>query len=199
MDWSVHQNRAAISAANTLERITGLGSMGLAMAVNLQKHLTSQGVPGLRYHNRTMSRGAPLADAGGVPASSIGGLVNQCDIIFMSLSDDSAQAFVVAQILKFCIQTGHDLCDKIIVDTSTVHPDSSRAAEAELGAQGGLFVAAPVFGASPVAAQGQLLWILAGNGDAIRAIKPFIVGVMGRGIIELGEDVRQSSLMKTAG
>jgi len=105
---------------------------------------------------------------------------------------------------------------KIIVDTSTVHPGSSTTASEKLTKAGALFVAgnarnlapqrslltnflAPVFGASPVAEAGQLLFIIAGPSIAKAAIAPFLQGVMGRGAIDLGEDVSKSSLMKTTG
>lgn len=170
--------------------------MGLAMATNLQSHLSQHGAPGLYYHNRTTSRGEPLKEKGGVPCESIADLVSQSDTIFLSLSDDSA----LSSTLDAVIGAGAaDLSGKIIVDTSTVHPGSSEEAQARLRERGARFVAAPVFGASPVAAQGKLLFILAGPDDAVRAISPFLVGVMGRGVIRLGDDVKESSLLKTAG
>ncbi len=60
-------------------------------------------------------------------------------------------------------------------------------------------IAAPVFGASPVAEAGQLLFIVAGPTAATEAIAPYLKGVMGRGVISLGEDVAKASLMKTSG
>lgn len=173
----------------------GLGSMGLGMATNLQRHLSQQGAVSLQYRNRTMSRGEPLKELGGVPAEDMAALANSSDIIFMSLSDDAA----LSSTLDDLIQSAQSLQGKTIVDTSTVHPMSSTKAQERLSEKGAAFIAAPVFGASPVAAKGQLLWIVAGPDSAVEKINPFIVGVMGRGVIRLGEDVKQSSMMKTAG
>jgi 3-hydroxyisobutyrate dehydrogenase-like beta-hydroxyacid dehydrogenase len=64
----------------------GLGSMGLAMATNIQKHLASNTYPALKYWNRTISRGEPLKQAGGIPCSSPEELVQNCDVIFISVS-----------------------------------------------------------------------------------------------------------------
>jgi 3-hydroxyisobutyrate dehydrogenase-like beta-hydroxyacid dehydrogenase len=64
----------------------GLGSMGLAMATNIQKHLTEKSLPSLKYWNRTISRGEPLKQLGGVPYSTPEDLVQNCDIIFISVS-----------------------------------------------------------------------------------------------------------------
>ncbi|KAK1996006.1 NAD(P)-binding protein [Colletotrichum falcatum] len=175
----------------------GLGSMGLGMACNLQKHLVRLNAPDLQYYNRTVSRGASLAEIGGVTRSSAKDLVNNADIVFLSLSDDAALEATLDAVLEASVPT--DLTGKIIVDTSTVHPSSSAASRDRLAARDAKFVAAPVFGASPVAAEGKLLWIIAGPHDAVDSIEPFVVGVMGRGAIRLGEDVQQSSMMKTAG
>ncbi|KAB2572785.1 putative oxidoreductase YfjR [Lasiodiplodia theobromae] len=165
------------------------------MATNLQKHLQSLGARDLHYTNRTMSRGAPLQDLGAVPCTSIADLVASSDVIFLSLSDDKALSATLDGILS----SPCDLAGKIVVDTSTVLPASSARAATRLRANGAELVAAPVFGASPVAAQGQLLFIIAGPDAAVEAFEPFVVGVMGRGIIRLGEDVRKASMMKTAG
>ncbi|KUI66899.1 putative 3-hydroxyisobutyrate dehydrogenase, mitochondrial [Cytospora mali] len=174
----------------------GLGSMGLGMATNLQKHLSKTGAPNLQYNNRTMSRGEPLQKIGGVPCGNMSDLVEKSDIIFMSLSDDSALEATLDSLIG---NGGAELSGKIIVDTSTVLPSSTERAQTRLAEKGARLVAAPVFGASPVAAQGNLLFVLAGPEDAIQAISPFLVGVMGRGVIRLGEDVKQSSMLKTAG
>jgi 3-hydroxyisobutyrate dehydrogenase-like beta-hydroxyacid dehydrogenase len=58
---------------------------------------------------------------------------------------------------------------------------------------------APVFGASPVAEAGQVLFIIAGPSKGREPILPFLKGVMGRDVIDLGDDVSKSSLMKTSG
>ncbi|OLN96869.1 putative 3-hydroxyisobutyrate dehydrogenase, mitochondrial 1 [Colletotrichum chlorophyti] len=175
----------------------GLGSMGLAMATNLQKYLVQVDAPSLQYYNRTSSRGAPLQELGGVARHNVQGLVDNADIIFMSLSDDAALEATLDALLGD--ETTVDLKNKVIVDTSTVHPMTSTKARNRLSTRQAKFIAAPVFGASPVAAQGKLLWIVAGPNDAVQAIDEFIVGVMGRAVIRLGEDVQQASLMKTAG
>lgn len=170
--------------------------MGIGMALNLQKHSSQSDAPSLHYHNRTMARGEPLKAIGGVPRSSVEELVAESDIVFLSLSDDTALASVVDTIVQ---SSGDKLAGKIVVDTSTVHPLSSSETEARLAEKGIRFVAAPVFGASPVAAEGKLLFVLAGPDDAISAISPYLAGVMGRGVIRVGEDVKQSSMLKTAG
>lgn len=167
--------------------------MGLPMASNLQKHLSQIGGSNLHYFNRTISRGDPLRSLGGVASSSPKDVISASDIVFMSLSDDVALEATLDAILE-----SDSLGGKIIADSSTVHPDSSAKAQTRLAERGAQFIASPVFGASPVAAQGKVLWVVAGRGEAVDKITPYL-GAMGRGFIKLGEDVRQSGLMKTTG
>ena len=199
--------------------------MGLNMAKNLQKHLTSIGAPPLNFTNRTLSRGVTLVELGGVPCTTIAEVISKSNIIFSSvggkildsknklttsqISDDSVLDSIVSEMLA-C-----SLADKIVVDTSTVHPDTSVRASKILTEAGATFAAgrcihvsrrhgwlteiAPVFGASPVAEAGQLLFVVAGPSAATEAIAPYLKGVMGREVINLGEDVSKASLMKTSG
>jgi hypothetical protein len=66
----------------------GLGSMGLAMSLNIQKHIQFHSLPPLRYWNRTISRGDTLKELGGIPCQAIGELVQCCDIVFISVHLD---------------------------------------------------------------------------------------------------------------
>lgn len=68
--------------SNTNSTQYGLGSMGLAMATNLQKHLVRKTAPSLIYSNRTMARGDALKALGGTPETSFSKLVAQCGIVF---------------------------------------------------------------------------------------------------------------------
>ena len=88
---------------------------------------------------------------------------------------------------------------KIFIDTSTVHPETTAKASRLLAEKDALFIASPVFGASAMAAAGKLIFAMAGPTAALATIKPFVLNVMGRSIIDLGEDVRKSSMLKIAG
>ncbi|KAK6223464.1 oxidoreductase yfjr [Colletotrichum tabaci] len=164
------------------------------MATNLQRHLSRTGGPNLNFYNRTKSRGEPLKDLGGV-YSSLDELATNSDVIFMSLSDENA----VKSVLDTLLETKGAACDfnrKVIVDTSTIRPDSSAKMQLRLKEKGAEYVTAPVIGTIPLATNGQLLWVLAGADAAIETINPYIVGVMGRGVIRLGTDVRLASILK---
>ncbi|KAL3467992.1 hypothetical protein BJX64DRAFT_273561 [Aspergillus heterothallicus] len=174
----------------------GLGSMGLAMATNLQKHLATKSTIGsLLYSNRTMTRGDPLKALGGIPESSFPKLVSQCGIIFTMVSNDT----VLKNLITSVIDSDQSLKDKIFVDCSTVHPETVGVAVAQLKKKQADFLAAPVFGGNPIAVDGKLVFAIAGPKRASDAVKPLIQDVMGRKVIECGEDAKKSTLLKIAG
>ncbi|KAI2996383.1 transcriptional regulator family: C2H2 zinc finger [Aspergillus niger] len=172
----------------------GLGSMGLGMSLNLQRYLQAKNLPPLRYSNRTISKGDILRDAGAVP-EEFDALVQKSNVIFTMISTDD----VLIDLLEKASTMGNSLKGKIFVDTSTIHPDTSEWAAKRLKEHGATFIAAPVFGASPVAAAGKLMFAVAGPVTVVETIRPLIMNVMGRSIIEMGEDVRKSSLLNISG
>ena len=88
---------------------------------------------------------------------------------------------------------------KIFVDTSTVHPNTSTTVEKKFQSKGAIFVASPVFGASSMAAIGKLIFAMAGPSSVVDMLRPYIDGVMAKSIIDCGEDVSKSSLLKISG
>jgi 3-hydroxyisobutyrate dehydrogenase-like beta-hydroxyacid dehydrogenase len=106
---------------------------------------------------------------------------------------------VLNELLSKALGSSISLSGKIFIDTSTIHPDTSASAAEHLAEKGATFIASPVFGASPVAAAGKLIFAMAGPAPALETVRPFILNVMGRSIINMGEDVRKSSLLKICG
>lgn len=94
---------------------------------------------------------------------------------------------------------GQPLKDKVFVDCSTVHPETVRSAVSQLKAKEASYVAAPVFGGHPIAVDGKLVFAIGGPKSATEAVKLLIQDVMGRRVIECGEDATRSSLLKIAG
>ncbi|RFU30436.1 hypothetical protein B7463_g5927, partial [Scytalidium lignicola] len=123
--------------------------------------------------------------------SSISEAASQADIIFYSVTDDRAVLSVLGEILKTDIQ------GKLIVDCSTVHPDTTSQEAQMVTSKGGSFVACPVIGAAAMADAGQLICLVAGQTDAVEKVKPFCIGVMGKAVVDLaGEEPGKATLMK---
>ncbi|KAL7655296.1 hypothetical protein ACMYSQ_007249 [Aspergillus niger] len=174
----------------------GLGSMGQAMALNLQDHLSRINAPSLQFYNRTEARGQPVQATGGVQHASIPELITNVDICFVAVTDDTAVRSIIDTITT--LDPDH-LRQKLIVDTTTVHPDTSAWAQRRLTECEVSYVASPVFGATPTAQEGKLLFVVAGAEEAVQRVEPYIVGVMGRKMMRLGSDVTRSTLLKCTG
>lgn len=98
--------------------------MGLAMSMNLQRYLASTDQPSLRYNNRTMSRGDILKDLGGVPHDSISELLDEADIIFMSVCDNLGRGS--NQYSMICPDPSRKLIRAIITDQYRRSRDECR-------------------------------------------------------------------------
>lgn len=150
----------------------------------------------LQIYNRTVSKAEALSKKIGhsTVASSIDDLVSKSDIIFYCLGDDQSVLDQVDTILKTSVK------GKILVDCSTIHPDTTRKEDETIRKAGGEFVAMPVFGAPPMADSGQLVCVLAGPKTVVETIKPYCEGVMGRAIIDLSDqDPGKASMLKIIG
>jgi 3-hydroxyisobutyrate dehydrogenase-like beta-hydroxyacid dehydrogenase len=108
------------------------------------------------------------------------------------VSDDEALKGVVEQGIKSGSVEG-----KIFIDTTTVHPSTTTSITAQLSDSGASYIAAPVFGATPLAQSGTLLMAIAGPPSAISTISPFLTGVIARQVIHVGSVPAQALLLKT--
>lgn len=150
----------------------------------------------LIIHNRTAKRAEDLAAKIGNAqvVSSIADAATQADIIFYCLGDDTAVLSTLDEILKV------DVTGKVLVDCSTVHPDTTAEEARLVEEKGASFVACPVFGAPSMADAGQLICVLSGKADAVDKVKPYCKGVMGRVNIDFsGQEPRKATLLKVLG
>ncbi|KAI9670945.1 MAG: hypothetical protein M1831_005030 [Alyxoria varia] len=174
----------------------GLGNMGRGMAKNLvEKGNLSKP---LILFNRTRKRADDLADKLEPEKTRVVGETSQAvdaaDIIFTCVGDDKAINEIIDTICKQNIKL------KLIVDCSTVHPNTTNALSKNVIASGGNFVASPVFGAPAMAEAGQLVFVLAGTSTHTELIKPYTTGVMAKSIIDFSDqEPGKASLLKVIG
>jgi 3-hydroxyisobutyrate dehydrogenase-like beta-hydroxyacid dehydrogenase len=169
--------------------------MGAAMAKNLHVYLQSQSSTSLRFYNRTASRGDALEALGGERCASVAELAAGSDVVFISASDDAAVKSIIEQI----ISSGPRLTGKIVVDTTTIHPNTTKGISEKLTGLGVYFAAMPVFGATPVAEQGKLLVAFAGSQHVYETIAPLLKGIIARDVLQVGEEPEKATLLKTTG
>src|SRR5271163_4073996 len=132
----------------------GLGVMGGGIAGTLLKAGYD-----LTIWSRNPDQGKSLVKRGAKAAPNIAATVKDAEVVMYSLSNDRAIEEVVfgSGGVLASIHSG-----QIVLDHSTVHPQTSRR-EAEAYAKKGVeFMDVPVFGSRTEAASGGL-WVLAGG------------------------------------
>ncbi|QMW32063.1 hypothetical protein G4B84_007494 [Aspergillus flavus NRRL3357] len=163
----------------------GLGSMGRPMAENLQRHLANNHERPLIYSNRTLSAGNTLKSLGAVPTTEFTDLIPNDDVL--------------QRLMKLAFAGGSDLSNKIFVDCSTVHPDTIKKLSSDLAKHEAVLLSAPVFGGPSVAATGGLVFAISGPESACLTVEKYIADVMGRKLINCGENASNASLLKIGG
>lgn len=144
----------------------GLGIMGQGMAANLLK----AGYP-LTVWNRNPARGESLAAQGATLAGSPAAAVANADVVMYCVSDDTAvEALVFGENGVLAgVKAG-----QIVIDLTTIHPDTTRKEAAAYAEKGVRFLDAPVFGSKNEAANGGLWIVAGGDRDLFEQVKPIL-------------------------
>ncbi|WP_371525509.1 NAD(P)-dependent oxidoreductase [Streptomyces sp. NBC_01283] len=144
----------------------GLGVMGQPMALNLAR----AGTP-LLVWNRTPARCEPLRAAGADIAAGPADVFDRADVVILMLADESTVDAVLGRGTRdFAARVaGH-----VIVHMGTTSPAYSGGLQGDVRAAGGRYVEAPVSGSRVPAEQGQLVAMLAGDADAVDAVRPLL-------------------------
>lgn len=169
----------------------GLGNMGRGMVSNLIAKGKYDGK--VLVYNRTQSKSEPFKDTAEV-CSSAKDLIQMSDLIFTILSDDTA---ILESYQSFLDQA--DVKGKTFADASTVHPETTQQLQQLVHRAGAAFVACPVFGAPPMAQSGNLVIVLAGDSSALQVVRPFCKSVMGKAVVEVGNEVSKATALKVTG
>nr|WP_274600102.1 NAD(P)-dependent oxidoreductase [Halorhodospira abdelmalekii] len=144
--------------------VIGLGAMGNGMAANLAAAGLLAGV-----WNRTQSKAAAFAAEHGVthfadPAA----LAAAVDVVITSVSAD-ADLLEVIESLHGALSPG-----TVVVDTSTVAPETAVRAAERLRSGGGELLDAPVSGGPEGACQGSLVMMVGGEAEVLERIRPLL-------------------------
>ena len=162
----------------------GLGNMGNAMAANLLKagHQVT-------VFNRTKGKEGALIDAGAGSAADLKDLIDKSDIIFSMLSDDNAVKAVYNEVdgLLSGKSTG-----KLLVDMSTVSPETSRYLSDLCNKHQHRFLDAPVSGSVKPAQDGTLIILVGGDVASYEKAKP-LFDILGQLSLHLGDTGAGSS------
>ena len=168
--------------------VCGTGRMGSAIAQRLMSLGHEIGV-----WNRDSAKTKPLVEAGAKPFSSPTELIDGCDVTIVMLLNDAATEAVYRApngILK------GNLAGKLLIDMSTVRPDTMKSAGTATLQQGAAFVECPVGGSTAPAKEGKLLGLVGGAKVDVAKATP-ILEQLCRRIEHVGE-LGAGSMMKLA-
>ena len=142
----------------------GLGAMGAPMA----GHLKAKGL----LHavaNRTLAKAEALAREWGVLApATLAELAATCDVIALCVTAD-ADVLGLVEALAPHLKPG-----AIVIDHSTVAPDTARRAAVRLAQVGAHFLDAPVSGGVEGAKNGKLSVMVGGDADVLQRALPVL-------------------------
>jgi 3-hydroxyisobutyrate dehydrogenase len=168
--------------------ICGTGRMGSAIAQRLMSVGHEVGV-----WNRNSAKTKPLTDAGAALFASPAEIVEGCEVTIVMLLNDAATEAVYRGpngILKA------NLAGKLVIDMSTVRPDTMKSNGGSALQQGAAFVEAPVGGSTGPAKEGKLLGLVGGAKTDVARATP-ILEQLCRRTEHVGE-LGSGSMMKLA-
>jgi 3-hydroxyisobutyrate dehydrogenase len=156
----------------------GLGNMGNPMVQNLLKAGYN-----ITVYNRSKDKESALINLGASSATSPEELLNTCDVVITMLSNDAAvkEVFENKNGLLATANPG-----KLIINMSTVAPETSRYLANQCSNHELAFIDAPVSGSVKPAQDGTLV-ILVGTSKANFEIAKPIFDVLGKIAIHVGE------------
>jgi 3-hydroxyisobutyrate dehydrogenase len=152
--------------------IAGLGRMGSAMAERLMELGHD-----LTVWNRSPEKAKPLVDAGASLASSPADLVGRVEAIITILTDAAAIDTVYRG--PSGLLSG-DLGGKLVIEMSTVQPETEIALAKEVRAKGAAYIECPVGGTTGPARAGKLIGLAGGEATDIERARPILEGLCRR-------------------
>lgn len=137
--------------------------------------------------NRNATKMVPLTEAGASAFASPAELVENCEAVIVMLLNDTASDAVYRGRNGILSAT---LEGRLVIDMSTVRPDTMRAVGASVSQQGAAFVECPVGGSVGPAKEGKLFALVGGEQADIARARPVLeqlcrriehVGALGSG------------------
>ncbi len=156
----------------------GLGIMGNGMAANLLRAGFD-----LTVWNRTLGRMSPLLEMGAKAADNPAGVAQHSDIIITCVSDTPDVEEVVlgpGGVIEGARR------GSLLIDCSTISPNTTKAIAEKLSERGVHMLDAPVSGGSEGAAKGTLSIMIGGDAAQLERAMPALQA-MGRTITHVGD------------
>ena len=146
--------------------VLGLGRMGAAVA----DRIAAAGHD-LTVWNRSPEKTKPLVESGGSAAATPAELAGRVEAIITILTDAKAVDGVYRG--SAGLLSG-EIAGKLVIEMSTVQPDTEVALAGEVRAKGAAFVECPVGGTTGPARQGKLIGLVGGEATDVARARPIL-------------------------
>ncbi|MHB1133489.1 MAG: NAD(P)-dependent oxidoreductase [Chloroflexota bacterium] len=155
----------------------GLGLMGKPMARNLMRAGFA-----LAVHNRSRGKVDELAAEGAAPAGSPAEVAARCEFVCTCLPGpaDVRQVYLGPDGVLAGARAG-----SVLIEMSTIDPETHRELAAAAAARGAAYLDAPVSGGTTGAEKGTLTIMVGGEAEALERARP-LLAAMGERIFHLG-------------
>jgi 3-hydroxyisobutyrate dehydrogenase len=126
--------------------------------------------------NRDAAKTKPLIDAGAKAAASPAALAESCDVTVVMLLNDAATEAVYRG-ANGLLQA--KLAGKLLIDMSTIQPDTMKSVGIAATKAGAGFVECPVGGSKVPAKEGKLFGLVGGSDADVARAKPLLTNSAG--------------------
>ena len=146
--------------------VCGTGRMGASIA----QRLMALGHD-IAVWNRDVAKTRSLTDAGARQFASPAELAEHCETVIVMLLNDAATETVYRGAKGILTAT---LAGRLLIDMSTLRPDTMQSIGAAVTQQGGAFVECPVGGSTGPARDGKLFGLVGGARDDVSRAMPIL-------------------------
>ncbi|MEC4117691.1 NAD(P)-dependent oxidoreductase [Myroides phaeus] len=153
----------------------GLGNMGTPMAANLLKAGYK-----VNIYLRDPSKQSPLLSDGANGLAELNNFIEQTDVIFLTLPNDSITEDTFTRILST------NISGKTFINSSTISPGLAQKLHHAVSVKEGIYIDAPVSGSVKPAIDGTLSFLVGGEQQAYTENIPFFE-IMGKHHYYLGQ------------
>ncbi|OCF74583.1 hypothetical protein I204_04962 [Kwoniella mangroviensis CBS 8886] len=177
----------------------GLGAMGLPISINLTKYIKANNLPPMTVWNRSPAKYdllRPHAPATHF-AESVEEVVEKSDMVFSMLIDDKAAQDVFTKAFNHLEKKERK--GLVFVDQSSLKAITSGKLAEQASSVGATYLSCPVFGRPPMAEASKLLIIFSGPEEVREKVKGILIPAVGDRIVDVGEDVKKATALKSMG